>query len=107
MDKLNALRVIGNKLRKCIFADRVTNAVSECVMVCVSEYEELMMRIIAKNERLIGKIDECEKMLTQKEMMQVRRTQVWREGVPVWADQTRMRGCVLLYRSRKRPMQLL
>ena len=28
-----------------------------------------MMRMIAKNERLIGRIDECEKMLTQKEMM--------------------------------------
>ena len=85
----------------------MTKAVSEFVMGCVSEYKELMMRMIAKNERLIGRIDECEKMLTQKEMMQVRRTQVWREGVPVWADQTRMRGCVLLYRSRKRPMQLL
>ena len=57
------------KIRKFIFADRVTNAVSECLMVCVSEYEELMMLIIAKNERLIGRIDECEKMLTQKEMM--------------------------------------
>ena len=38
VDKLNALRVIGNKIRKCIFADKVTKAVSECVMGCVSEY---------------------------------------------------------------------
>ena len=60
--------MIGNNLRKCIFADRVTKAVSECVLGCVSEYEELMMRMIAKNERLIGRIDECEKM-TQIEMM--------------------------------------
>ena len=69
VDELNALRVTGNKIRKCIFADKVTKAMSECVMGCVSEYEELMMRMIAKNERLIGRIDECEKMLTQKEMM--------------------------------------
>ena len=68
VDKLNALRVIGNKIRRCIFADRVTKGVSECVMGCVSEYEDLMMRMIAKNERLIGRIDECEKM-TQLEMM--------------------------------------
>ena len=37
-------------------------------MGCVSEYEELMLRMIAKNERMIGRIDECEKM-TQIEMM--------------------------------------
>ena len=69
VDKLNALRVIGNKIWKCIFADKVTKAVSEYVMDFVSEYEEFMMRMIAKNERLIGRIDECEKKLTQKEMM--------------------------------------
>ena len=50
VDKLNALRVIGNKMRRCIFADRVTKGVSECVMGCVSEYEELMMRMIAKKK---------------------------------------------------------
>ena len=50
VDKLNALRVIGNKIRKCIFADRVTKALRECVMGCVSEYEELMMRMIAKKK---------------------------------------------------------
>ena len=69
VDELNALRSISSKIRKCIFTDKVTKAVSECVMGCVGEYEELMMRMIAKNERLSGRIDECEKMFAQKEMM--------------------------------------
>lgn len=35
----------------------------------VGEYEKQMMRMIAKNERLIGRINECEKLLARREVM--------------------------------------
>ncbi|KAK1137341.1 hypothetical protein K0M31_001853 [Melipona bicolor] len=58
VDKLSATRMIGNNVRKFIFTDKVTKAASQFLLRCVSEYEEQMMRMIAKNERLNGKIDD-------------------------------------------------
>ena len=65
-DDLNAMRVIGNKVRKFIFTDKVTKVASEFLLRCVAEYEEQMMRMIAKNEKLNGRIEECEKSLAQR-----------------------------------------
>ncbi|OAD59156.1 hypothetical protein WN48_09692 [Eufriesea mexicana] len=50
--ELDALRAVGEKMRK---------NVSECALNCVSEYECLMMKLIGKNERLRGRIEECER----------------------------------------------
>ncbi|KAK9293925.1 hypothetical protein QLX08_011294 [Tetragonisca angustula] len=62
------MRMIGNKetLRKFIFTEKVTKVASEFLLRCVAEYEEQMMRMIAKNERLNGRIKECEKLLAQR-----------------------------------------
>ena len=66
VDDLNVMRAIGNRVRKFIFTDMVTKVASEFLLRCVSEYEEQMMRMIAKNERLNGRIEECEKLLAQR-----------------------------------------
>ena len=55
-DGLNAMRMIGNRVRKLIFTDKVTKIASEFLLRCVGEYEEQMMRMIAKNERLTERI---------------------------------------------------
>lgn len=67
MDELSAMRAIGDRVRKFVFTDKVTKAASELLLRCVSEYEEQMMRMIARNERLSGRIEECERMLAHKE----------------------------------------
>lgn len=65
--ELREMRKIGEKLRKFLFmeANRVSKAVSEFVLGCVSEYEECVMRTIGKNERLAGCLEECRKNLDE------------------------------------------
>ena len=63
VDELNAMKMIGNKARKFVCIMKATN---ELLLRCVSEYEEQMMRMIAKNERLNGRIEECQKLLAQR-----------------------------------------
>ncbi|OAD53244.1 Peptidyl-prolyl cis-trans isomerase CWC27 like protein [Eufriesea mexicana] len=41
--------------------NRVSKSACEFVLKCVAEYEEQMVRIISKNERLNGRLEECEK----------------------------------------------
>ena len=56
---------MSNKLRKFLFtkSNCVSKGVSEFTLKCVSELEDQMIRMIAKNERLLGRFDECEKQL--------------------------------------------
>lgn len=56
-------------MRKFIFTDKIRKAASEFLLRCVGKYKEQMMNMIAKNERLSGKIDKCEKLLAQREVM--------------------------------------
>jgi len=55
------LRMIGLRLRKFLFAEvnSVSKSASEYILNCVGEYEEQMMRMLARNERLQGRLDEC------------------------------------------------
>lgn len=69
VDELNALRTIGNRVRKFVFTDKIRKAASEFLLRCVGKYEEQMMGMIAKNEKLCERIDKCEKLLVQKEVM--------------------------------------
>lgn len=39
--------------------NRVSKSASEYILNCVGEYEEQMMRMLAKNERLQGRLNEC------------------------------------------------
>lgn len=58
--------MIGEKLRKFLFTEgnRVSKTASEFVyLVCRKMCEEGMMRMISKNERLYGRLDEYEKRL--------------------------------------------
>ena len=57
VDELSAIKMISNKARKFIFT---TKAANELLLRCVNEYEGQM---IAKNERLNGKNEECQKLL--------------------------------------------
>ena len=65
-DGLNAIRMIGNRVRKLIFTDKVTKIAIEFLLRYVGEYEEQMMRMIAKNERLTERILESEKLFAQR-----------------------------------------
>lgn len=60
-NELECMRKIGVRLRKCLFAEnnKVMKSVSECVLNCVFEYEECMIRLMCENERLKGRLDEC------------------------------------------------
>lgn len=60
MDDTACLREIGVRLRKFLFVEsnRVSKAASEFILNCVGDYEEMMMRLIGKNERLQGRLDE-------------------------------------------------
>ena len=49
----NSLRMIGNKVKKFIFTDKITKTASEFLLRCVGEYEEQMIRMFGKNERLM------------------------------------------------------
>ncbi|KOX67409.1 hypothetical protein WN51_10981 [Melipona quadrifasciata] len=42
---------------------------SKFMLRFVGEYEEQTMRVIAKNEKLSGRIEECEKLLAQRELL--------------------------------------
>lgn len=46
-----------------MFTDKVTKVVSEFFLRCVGEFEEQVMRVIAKNERLNGRIEDCERIM--------------------------------------------
>ncbi|CAL1672795.1 unnamed protein product [Lasius platythorax] len=54
--ELVCMRKIGVRLRKFLFVEtnRVSKIASEFILNCVDEYEEQMMRMICKNERLQG-----------------------------------------------------
>jgi len=60
-NELACLRMIGLRFRKFLFAEvnRVSKSASEYILNCVGEYEEQMMRMLARNERLQGRLDEC------------------------------------------------
>ena len=68
-DEISAMRDVSNKLRKFLFTEsnRVSKSVSEFTLKCVSDLEEQMIRMIAKNERLLGRLDECEKQMRERE----------------------------------------
>lgn len=63
------MRKIGSKLRRFLLADvnRVSKHASEFIMNCMSEHEEYMLKIICKNERLQGRLDECVRHAKQVE----------------------------------------
>ncbi|KAK2574828.1 hypothetical protein KPH14_012922 [Odynerus spinipes] len=60
MDEITCMSNIGVKLRKYVLAEsnRVSKSACEYLLQCVGEYEGLMMRLISKNERLNGRLDE-------------------------------------------------
>ena len=70
MDEVNAIRDVSNKLRKFWFTEsnRVSKSVSEFTLKCCSKLDEQMIRMIAKNERLFGRLDECERQLREKDV---------------------------------------
>ena len=70
VDEVSAMREVSKKLRKFLFTEsnRISKSVSEFTLKCVSDLEEQMIRMIAKNERLLGRLDECEKQLREKDM---------------------------------------
>ena len=70
VDEISVMRAVNDKLRKFLFTEsnRVSKSVSEFTLMCCSELEEQMMRMIAKNERLLGRLDECEKQLREKDV---------------------------------------
>ena len=57
VDEISVMRAVNDKLRKFLFTEsnRVSKSVSEFTLMCCSELEEQMMRMIAKNERLLGR----------------------------------------------------
>ena len=59
---------MSSTLRKFLFTEsnRVSKSMSEFTLMCVSELEEQMIRMIAKNERLLGRLDE--KQLRERDM---------------------------------------
>jgi len=65
--ELACMRAIGMRLRKFVFAEsnRISKSASEIILNCVGEYEEQMMRMMCKNERLQGKLDECVRRTSQ------------------------------------------
>jgi len=60
-NELACLRMIGLRLRKFLFAEvnRVSKSASEYILNCVGEYKEQMMRMLARNEILQRRLDEC------------------------------------------------
>lgn len=59
--ELMCMRAIGLRLRKFLFNEtsKVSKSASEFILNCVGEYEKQLMRMLAKNERLQGRLDEC------------------------------------------------
>ena len=59
VDEISVMRAVNDKLRKFLFTEsnRVSKSVSEFTLKCCSKLEEQMMRMIAKNERLLGRIN--------------------------------------------------
>ena len=49
-------------------SNRISKSVSEFTLKCVNDLEDQMIRMIANNERLLGRLDECEKQLREKDM---------------------------------------
>ena len=71
VDGLNVMREVNDKLRKFLFTEsnRVSKAACEFVLKCVNECETQMVRMIAENERLLGRLDECERQLKNREFV--------------------------------------
>jgi len=61
MDDMSCVRMIGSKLRKYLFTEsnQISKSASEFILNCASEYEEQMMRLLGKKEKLQGRLDEC------------------------------------------------
>lgn len=59
--ELMCMKAIELRLRKFLFneSSKVSKSASEYILNCVGKYEEQLMRMLAKNERLQGKLDEC------------------------------------------------
>ena len=49
-------------------SNRVSKSVSEFTLRCCSELEEQLMHVTAKKERLLGRLDECERQLREKDV---------------------------------------
>ncbi|CAK9816194.1 Uncharacterized 50 kDa protein in type I retrotransposable element R1DM [Anthophora plagiata] len=75
VDEMNVMREISAKLRKYVFAEsnRVSKVTSEFLLNCVSEYEEQVVRLLNKNERLQGRLDECKERERRYESERVSR----------------------------------
>ena len=59
VDEISVIRAVNDKLRKFLFTEsnRVSKSVSDFRLKCCSKLEEQMMKMIAKNERLLGRIN--------------------------------------------------
>lgn len=64
--ELKRMRMIGSRLRKFLFAEanRISKGASEFILNSVSEYEEILVRMSNKNERLSGKLEVCEERVS-------------------------------------------
>jgi len=61
VSEIACMRVIGARLRKFLFTEtnKISKSASEKILDIVGEYEEQMMKMLCKNERIQGKLDEC------------------------------------------------
>lgn len=96
VDELNALHAIQNEVRKFIFTNKVTKFASEYLLRCVGEYEEQIMRMIPKNERLNERIDEFEMLLARRDVIVMSAPYACMAGKVclVRLDRSRRRKCV-------------
>lgn len=67
-NEIDEMSSVSEKLRKYVFTEsnRVSKVASEFLLKCVSEYDQLLMRMMMKNERLEGRIIEYEKRMSEK-----------------------------------------
>lgn len=73
MDDIRRMKSVSEKLRKFLFTEsnRISKGASEFILNTVGEYEEHMMRLIGKNAKLQGKIEECERSVMSRGMSSV------------------------------------
>lgn len=68
VDEVSEMSSVSAKLRKYVFAEanRISKAGSEFILQCASDYEKMLVRMMMKNERLEGRIDEYEKRMKER-----------------------------------------